>query len=257
MKPLSSDLPRPSRLMVSSDITVIPASLHAVSAAIVNCQSCDRLRRYCGRVAREKKPAYRDDLYWGRPVPGFGDPAASVLLVGLAPAAHGANRTGRPFTGDGSHGSSAFLMSALFRAGFANQPTSNRADDGLILTGAFMAMAVRCAPPDNTPRPEELTRCLAHLDAETACLPRLQVVVALGRVAFNAWLRVAHRRGVSLRPRPIFEHGAVTTMGRGQPLLIGCYHPSRQNTNTGRLTPAMLDQVLRRANTLSRLPPGD
>jgi uracil-DNA glycosylase len=257
MKPLSSRLLHAGRLSPSSDIPVGPSDLHAVSTAIINCQSCDRLRRYCSRVARERKPAHRADTYWGRPVPGFGDPAARVLLVGLAPAAHGANRTGRPFTGDGSNGSSAFLMSALHRTGFANRPSSERADDGLRLTDAFITMAVRCAPPDNVPLPEELTRCLVHLAAETACLPRVRAVIALGRIAFEAWLKVARQRGAILKPRPLCEHGAVVTVGQGQPPLIGCYHPSRQNTNTGKLTPDMLDDVLQRAKALSRSRGGD
>jgi len=210
---------------------------------IVNCERCPRLRHYCQQVAQVRKRAHRDGVYWARPVPGFGDPDARVLLVGLAPAAHGANRTGRVFTGDGVGGSGDFLMAALHRAGFANRDTSQRVDDGLALTDAYIVAAVRCAPPDNTPTPEELIRCLDHFDAEVAQLARLQVVVALGRIAWDAWLRLLTRRGLLPTPRPRFGHGAVTPLGAGLPTLVGCYHPSRQNTNTGRLTTAMMDEV--------------
>src|SRR5437899_10114718 len=148
---------------------------------IVSCELCPRLRTYCAEIARTKKKAHRDEIYWGKPVPGFGDPRARVLLVALAPAAHGANRTGRAFTGDGPGGSGDFLMAALHRAGFANIPTSRHPDDGLALQNAFIAAAVRCAPPDNRPTPEEIANCLPHLDAEVAALRRIRVVVALGR----------------------------------------------------------------------------
>lgn len=213
----------------------------------MSCDRCTRLRAYCQKVAAEKKRAYRDDLYWGRPVPGFGDPDARLLLVGLAPAAHGANRTGRVFTGDGIGGSGDFLMAALHRTGFANLATSTHADDGLRLTDAFISMAVRCAPPDNKPLPEEIGRCLDHLDAEVALLPRVRVVVALGKIGFDAWLQLLRRRGRAVSPRPQFGHGIAVDCGAGAPLLVGCYHPSRQNTNTGRLTPAMMDAVFRKA----------
>ena len=216
--------------------------LAAVREAIVACEACPRLRRYCQSVAREKRRAYRDDTYWGRPVPGFGDPRARVLLVGLAPAAHGANRTGRVFTGDGAGGSGDFLMAALHRAGFANIPTSQHPDDGLELRDAFIAAAVRCAPPDNKPTPEEITRCLPHLDAEINALPRIRVVVALGKIAFDAYLQLLKQRGVNIRPRPLFAHAAAHALPNGQ-TLVGCYHPSRQNTNTGRLTAKMMDTV--------------
>ena len=184
--------------------------LAAVREAIVACEACPRLRRYCQSVAREKRRAYRDDTYWGRPVPGFGDPRARLLLVGLAPAAHGANRTGRVFTGDGVGGSGDFLMAALHRAGFANIPTSQHPDDGLELRDAFIAAAVRCAPPDNKPTPEEITRCLPHLDAEINALPRIRVVVALGKIAFDAYLQLLKQRDVTVRPRPPFAHAART-----------------------------------------------
>jgi len=218
----------------------------------VSCDRCARLRAYCQKVAREKKRAHRDDVYWGRPVPGFGDPNARLLLVGLAPAAHGANRTGRVFTGDGTGGSGDFLMAALHRAGFANLTTSTHANDGLRLTDAFISMAVRCAPPDNKPLPEEIARCLDHLDAEVALLPRVQVVVALGKIGFDAWLQRLRRRGATVSPRPRFGHGVIADCGDDFPRLIGCYHPSRQNTNTGKLTPSMMEAVFRKAKRLLR-----
>src|SRR3954468_19827309 len=158
-----------------------PSSLSAVTRAIVSCEQCPRLRDYCRDVGRVKKAAFRDDVYWAKPVPGFGDPNARVLILGLAPAAHGANRTGRVFTGDGIGASGDFLMGALKRAGFANIATSQRIDDGLTLKDVYIAAAVRCPPPANKPLPEEVTRCLAHLDREVEHLPRLQTVVALGK----------------------------------------------------------------------------
>ncbi len=160
---------------------------------IVACEDCPRLRDYCSRVGREKRRAFLNDTYWARPVPGFGDPLARLLIVGLAPAAHGANRTGRVFTGDGVGGSGDFLMAALQHAGFSNIGTSERPDDGLELTDAFIAAAVRCAPPDNKPTPEEIARCLPHLDAELAALPRVKIVVALGRIGFRRSQSIAYR----------------------------------------------------------------
>jgi uracil-DNA glycosylase family 4 len=224
-----------------------------VRASIVSCEGCARLRTYCRRVAQEKKRAHRLDTYWGRPVPGFGDPDARLLLVGLAPAAHGANRTGRGFTGDGS---GDFLMSALHHTGFANIPTSHHIDDGLKLTDAYILSAVRCAPPDNKPTPEEIARCLAHLEAEVAQLPHVRVVVALGKIAFDAWVRLLRRRGAAPSPRPHFGHGIIVRMGGDatdvpQPTLVGCYHPSRQNTNTGKLTARMMEDVFREARRLA------
>jgi uracil-DNA glycosylase family 4 len=216
--------------------------LAAAQAAIVSCDRCPRLRAYCAEVARVKKRAYRDEVYWGKPVPGFGDPEARLLIVGLAPAAHGANRTGRVFTGDGVGGSGDFLMAALHRAGFASMPTAQRADDGLRLTGAYIAGAVRCAPPDNKPTPEEIARCLPHLDAETAALPHVRVVVALGRIGFDAYLRLLRHRGMVVTPKPLFGHGLRHMLPNGQ-ILIGCYHPSRQNTNTGKLDARMMAAV--------------
>src|SRR5262245_28439052 len=221
-------------------------NLLQVREEIIACDKCPRLRDYCQRIAREKKRAFRDETYWGKPVPGFGDPHAQLLLVGLAPAAHGANRTGRVFTGDGVGASGDFLMAALHRAGFANLTTSQHPNDGLELTGAFIAAAVRCAPPDNKPTPEEITRCLPHLDAEIATLPRVQVIVALGKIAFDAYLQLLKTRDVVMRPRPQFAHGSIDRLVNGQ-TLIGCYHPSRQNTNTGKLTTPMMDDVFCKA----------
>jgi uracil-DNA glycosylase family 4 len=217
-------------------------NLIAVREAIVTCERCTRLREYCLRIGREKRRAYRDETYWARPVPGFGDPHARLLIVGLAPAAHGANRTGRVFTGDGAGGSGDFLMGALHRAGFANIATSRDPGDGLKLRNAFIAAAVRCAPPGNKPTPEEIANCLPHLDAEIAALPRVRAVVALGRIGFDAYLQLLKQRGLVLRPRPQFAHGSVDALPNGQ-TLVGCYHPSRQNTNTGKLTARMMDDV--------------
>jgi uracil-DNA glycosylase family 4 len=221
-------------------------ALRAVRDQIISCDLCPRLRNYCAQVARDKRRAYRDEVYWGKPVPGFGDPRARLLIVGLAPAAHGANRTGRVFTGDGVGGSGDFLMAALHRAGFSNIATSHHPDDGLTLRDAFIAAAVRCAPPDNKPTPEEIVRCLPHLDAEISALPRIRVVVALGKIGFDAYLRLLKHRGAEVRPRPEFGHALAHDLPNGQ-VLIGCYHPSRQNTNTGKLTAAMMDAVFRLA----------
>ena len=220
-------------------------ALHVIHDAIISCERCPRLRTYCAEVARTKKRAHRDEIYWGRPVPGFGDPNARLLLVALAPAAHGANRTGRVFTGDGPMGSGDFLMAALHRAGFANIPTAQRVDDGLTLTDAFIAAAVRCAPPDNKPSTDEIANCLVHLDAEVSALLNVRVVVALGRIGFDACLQLWRRRGVEIRPRPAFGHGLMHALPNGQ-TLIGCYHPSRQNTNTGKLNARMMDEVFAR-----------
>jgi uracil-DNA glycosylase len=223
-----------------------PAPLATVHQQIVTCARCERLRTYCERVARDKKAAHRADVYWGRPVPGFGDPRAQVLVLGLAPAAHGANRTGRVFTGDGS---GDFLMRAMHGAGFANITTSQRIDDGLRLKDAYIAAAVRCAPPDNKPTPAEIAACHPHLEAEVASLPRIRVIVALGRIAFDAAWRLLAGRGIVLRPRPEFGHGLVYTPP-GAPAILASYHPSRQNTNTKKLTPEMLGAVFARARQL-------
>jgi uracil-DNA glycosylase family 4 len=226
------------------------SSLTLVRESIIACERCSRLRNYCARIAREKRAAYRDQVYWGRPVAGFGDPEARIVLVGLAPAAHGANRTGRNFTGDGAGGSGDFLMAALHANGLANQPTSRAPDDGLELRDAWICAAVRCAPPDNKPTPEEIRRCHPHLEAEIAALPNVRVIVALGGIAFAACLRLLADRGAKPKKRPVFEHAGVFHLP-GVPVLVASYHPSRQNTNTGRLTPPMLRAVFRRAKALA------
>lgn len=224
-------------------------SLSTVHHDIVTCNKCERLRSYCADIARVKRAAFRGDTYWAKPVPGFGDPNARVLILGLAPAAHGANRTGRVFTGDGGGGSGDFLMTAMHKHGFASLPTSQSIDDGLTLTDAYIAAAVRCAPPDNKPTPEEIHACQPHLEAELAQLRNVQVVVALGKIAFDVWWRVMASKGLAIKPRPQFGHGAVSRP-KGSPVVIASYHPSRQNTNTGKLTPPMMAAVFRKAAKL-------
>lgn len=220
-----------------------PRALATIAAEIGACRACPRLVAWRERVAHEKRRAYRDEAYWGRGVPGFGDPSAGIVLLGLAPGAHGANRTGRMFTGDGS---GDFLYAALHRAGLASQPLARGVEDGLVLTGAFVTNACRCVPPDNRPAPDELARCAPFLDRELAAL-RPRVVVALGAIAWAAALAHLAHAGVAVpRPRPRFGHGAELRLD-GAPLLLGSYHPSRQNTQTRRLTSAMLDAVLARA----------
>jgi uracil-DNA glycosylase family 4 len=221
--------------------------LARIRTDIINCNRCRRLRSYCEMIAREKKAAHRNDIYWGRPVPGFGDPEARVLVLGLAPAAHGANRTGRVFTGDGS---GDFLMRAMHAAGFANLTTSRSPDDGLKLRDAYILSAVRCAPPDNKPTPLEIAACHPHLVTETGALPSVRVVVALGKIGFDAAWRLLAARAVVPKPKPLFGHGLVyRTSG---PAVIASFHPSRQNTNTRKLTPPMLEHVFRLAAALAK-----
>ncbi len=216
-----------------------------LAAEISQCRRCPRLVEYRERMAREKRRAYRDWDYWGRPVPGFGDPDARLLIIGLAPAAHGANRTGRMFTGDRS---GDFLYRALYETGFASQPESRSREDGLRLTGAYIGAAARCAPPDNRPSRDEMAACRGYLEREIALLKNLTVVVALGRIAFDTYLSVLRdRRGEAIRPAPHFAHAAVFDAGPEWPLLIASYHPSQQNTSTGRLTLAMLTGVFETA----------
>ena len=216
--------------------------LHLVHDAIIACERCPRLRAYCRHVAREKRRAFRDDTYWGRPVPGFGDPNARLLIVGLAPAAHGANRTGRMFTGDRS---GDFLYEQLYRAGFANQPQSKRADDGLVLKGALISAAIRCAPPANKPLPEEIRNCLPYLERELDLI-RPRAILALGGIALNTYLDLLKQKGLIRSRAPYrFAHGASFALPGDLPRLFAAYHPSQQNTQTGRLTPAMFARVLR------------
>jgi uracil-DNA glycosylase family 4 len=215
-----------------------------LEAEIVECRACPRLVAWREEVAREKRAAFRDEEYWGRPVPGFGDPAATIAVVGLAPAAHGGNRTGRVFTGDRS---GDWLYRSLYRAGFANQPTSTDRDDGLRLTGAWVTAPVRCAPPANKPTPEERDRCRPFLERELALLPGLRVFVALGQFAYQAL--TTH---FGIRPRPPFGHGREVPISAEPPRTILCsYHVSQQNTFTGKLTEDMLDAVFTRARELA------
>lgn len=213
--------------------------LQQLEDEIVSCRKCSRLVAWREEVAQKKRRAYRDWEYWGKPVPGFGDPQARVLVVGLAPGAHGANRTGRMFTGDGS---GDFLYPALYRAGFANQPRATHRRDGLVLHDMFITAVVRCVPPKNRPTGEEIATCLPYLIRELSLLPRVKVVVALGRIAFDWTLRAYRQMGYDI-PRLAFSHGAVYDLGEGLPYLVASYHPSRQNTQTGRLTAAMFDEV--------------
>ncbi|HEY5347287.1 MAG TPA: uracil-DNA glycosylase [Rhizomicrobium sp.] len=209
---------------------------------ITNCRKCPRLVLYREEVARAKRRAYRDWTYWGRPVPAFGDPQARLVILGLAPAAHGANRTGRMFTGDRS---GDFLYDQLYRAGFANQPQSKRADDGLALKNAWISAAIRCAPPDNKPLPEEVRNCLPYLEQELALI-RPRAVLALGGIALNAYLDLLKKQGfLASRAGYRFAHGASFALPGDLPRLFAAYHPSQQNTQTGRLTPAMFASVLR------------
>ena len=223
--------------------------LRALHREIVDCRACPRLVAWREEVARLKVKRFRDWTYWARPLPGFGDSRARLLIVGLAPAAHGGNRTGRMFTGDRS---GDFLYAALHRAGFANQPTSVRRDDGLALRGAFITAPCRCAPPGNKPLPDELARCSVWLDREIALLQDVSVVLALGSIGWAAALSHFSRRGLAIpRPRPQFGHAAEAKIPGG-PVLLGCYHVSQQNTNTGKLTAKMIDAVLARAKVLMR-----
>ena len=216
-------------------------SIQRLTAEVADCRKCPRLVWWREKAAREKRPAFADWEYWSRPVPGFGDPQAKVLIVGLAPAAHGGNRTGRIFTGDRS---GDWLYSALYRAGFANQPLSRDRHDGLRLSGAYVSAVVRCAPPKNKPAPEERDNCLPYLAREVRLLPHLRVFVCLGAFALDGVARV-----LDLRPKPRFSHGAEFARGERRNIICS-FHPSQQNTFTGKLTEEMLDAVFRRAREL-------
>jgi uracil-DNA glycosylase len=217
--------------------------LNILNEEIVSCRKCPRLVVYREKVAREKRRAFREWVYWGKPVPGFGDPRAQLLILGLAPAAHGGNRTGRVFTGDRS---GDFLFAALYKAGFANQPNSVRRDDGLSLKNAYIAATIRCAPPANKPLPSEIINCRGYLEQEMEIL-RPRAVLALGKIAWDAYLEILKLCGViASRAAFRFAHGAEAELPGDGAHLFGVYHPSQQNTQTGRVTPAMYEQVLRR-----------
>jgi uracil-DNA glycosylase family 4 len=229
-------------------VTVGAAALAALEAEVTGCRRCPRLVEWRERVAREKRAAFADWDYWGRPLPGFGDPAARILVLGLAPAAHGANRTGRIFTGDRS---GDWLFAAMHRAGLACQPTSVSRDDGLRLRGAWVTAAVRCAPPGNRPTPAERDTCLPWTERELTLLARVRVIVCLGAFAWDAALRLRGALGEPVaRPRARFAHGSESAGDRWT--LLGCFHPSQQNTFTGKLTEAMLDAVFARARALAK-----
>jgi uracil-DNA glycosylase len=221
----------------------MPDSLEAIRTEVVRCSKCPRLVRYRERVAREKKREFRAQEYWGRPVPGFGDPNARLVVVGLAPAAHGSNRTGRVFTGDRS---AAFLVRAFHTAGFASQPTSTHRGDGLRYTDLFLTAGVRCAPPDNRPLPAERANCEPYFERELRCLTETRAVLALGGFAWDVVRDAAARVYGVARPATPFAHGACASLGPGRPLLWASFHPSPQNTNTGKLTHEMLVGLLTR-----------
>ncbi|HEV3152500.1 MAG TPA: uracil-DNA glycosylase [Candidatus Baltobacteraceae bacterium] len=226
----------------------------AIQRAVVRCTKCPELRTYCRQVAAEKKRAYRDWTYWGKPVPAFGDPSARVMLVGLAPGAHGSNRTGRMFTGDAS---GDFLYPALYRAGFASQESAVSADDGLVLRDCIITAALRCAPPQNKPTPEELRRCYPYLLREVDVLDRVRVIVGLGAIGTKAAIDALRDCGFALEPpRPQFGHGVETTARRESRTvtIVASFHPSRQNTNTGKLTRAMFDAIFTRARAILESP---
>jgi len=226
----------------------LPAWLRVLNDEVVECPRCPRLVVYRENIAREKRRAYREWEYWGKPVPGFGDPNAAVMVLGLAPGAHGSNRTGRPFTGDASGN---FMYPVLYETGFANQPTATKRDDGLVLTNLYITAAARCAPPDNKPLPQELTNCAPYLARELEGLKKLRVIVALGRIGFDAYLGYLKRQSLITTKAPYaFGHGASYQMPNGVTLLAS-YHPSNQNTNTGKLTRAMFVKIFEEARRLA------
>ena len=226
----------------------MPDWLTVLNREVIACTRCPRLVAYREQIAREKRRAYRDWDYWGKPVPGFGDPDARVLVMGLAPGAHGSNRTGRPFTGDASGN---FMYPVLYEVGFASQPTATDRNDGLTLKNLYITAAVRCAPPDNKPTPQELATCAPFLDREVAGLKNLKVVVALGKIGFDAYLNFLKRRGVLTSKKGyLFKHGASYGMPDGK-VLLASYHPSNQNTQTGKLTRKMFLKIFQEAARLA------
>jgi len=223
------------------------STLVRLNQEIIACTRCPRLVEYCQKIGREKRRAYRDWDYWARPVPGFGDPRARVLILGLAPGAHGSNRTGRPFTGDGSGN---FLYRVLHKTGFASQPDSTHKNDGMKLADAYITAAVHCAPPANKPAPEEIANCGRHLHREITALRQVKVVVVLGKIAFDAYLNFLKDQGLlKTKAGYVFAHGACSPLPEGRTLLCS-YHPSLQNTNTGKLTERMMVDVFRKARKL-------
>jgi len=224
--------------------------LEILNQAIMSCERCERLRRHSVEIAQLKRRAYRDQTYWGRPVPSFGDSAARVLILGLAPGAHGSNRTGRMFTGDRS---GDILYKVLHKTGFASRPVSVSREDGLTLHDLYITAAAHCAPPGNKPTPTELRNCRPYFERELELLPNLKVVVALGKIAFDIYLDTLKSRGViGSRTSFVFGHDLQYRIAAGEPVLVSSYHPSQQNTSTGKLTEAMLSSVFRRAARLAR-----
>jgi uracil-DNA glycosylase len=227
----------------------MPSALAVLNNQIIRCTKCPRLVEYREQIGREKRRAYREHEYWARPVPGFGDPKARILILGLAPGAHGSNRTGRPFTGDRS---GEFMYPILYKVGFASQPNATDRNDGLKLIDCYITAAVRCAPPDNKPLPSELANCAPYLDREVAILKNLKVVVALGKIAFDAYLSYLKRNSIlASRSGYVFGHGAAYAMPNGITLLAS-YHPSNQNTATGKLTAQMFEEVFLRAKEIGK-----
>jgi uracil-DNA glycosylase family 4 len=225
-----------------------PQWLQVLNAEVVVCTRCPRLVEYREKIAQEKRRAYRDWAYWGKPVPGFGDPNARVLVLGLAPGAHGSNRTGRPFTGDASGN---FMYPILYETGFASQPTAIDRDDGLVLSDVYITAAARCAPPHNKPFPQELANCSSFLDRELDGLKKLTVVVALGKIGFDAYLNYLKRRGaIATKALYVFRHAARYRMPDGK-MLLASYHPSNQNTNTGKLTRQMFVEIFQETRRLA------